>query len=267
MASVLDIVTAVVDGIMAVIPRRVPDRSALQNCRLVSHRGEHDNRQVLENTLAAFEQARGAGVWGIECDIRWTRDLVPVILHDPSPQRLLGVDSPMAQLTLEDMRARVPEIPSLQEVVNEFGGNTHLMLELKSGHWPEPARQAETLRRILEPLSPGADYHLLSLQPDLFDHVPFVPRRYCLPVAEVNVASISRYALDNGCAGIAGHYLLLNETLKNRHATAGQVLGTGFPASRNCLYRELNRGIEWVFSNNAMALQAAVDRALSRSDP
>ena len=264
MASVLDIVMAVVDGIMAAIPRSVPDRSALQNCRLISHRGEHDNRHIMENTLPAFEQARSAGVWGIECDIRWTRDLVPVICHDSKPQRVFGIDIPVSELTFQELRARVPQLPSLEAVVDDFGGNTHLMLEIKSGHWPEPARQAETLCTVLKPLSPGDDYHLLALQTELFDHVPFVEKRFCLPVAETNVTTMSRYALEQGCAGLGGHYLLLNKTLQQRHGAAGQKLGTGFPASRNCLFRELNRGIEWVFSNRAVALQAEVNRALSQ---
>lgn len=263
MASVLDIAMAVVDGIMAVIPRRRPDRAALERARLISHRGEHDNIRIRENTLPAFEQARAKGVWGIECDIQWTQDLVPVICHDPSPQRLFGVDTPLAQFTFGDLRTHVPDIPNLEEVVGEFGGNTHLMLELKAGHWPEPARQSDILRDILAHLTPGDDFHLLSLKPELFDHVAFVDRRYCMPVAETNVAAISRYALDNHCAGLGGHYLLLHNNLEKRHAAAGQKLGTGFPASRNCLFRELNRGIEWVFSNDAAALQAILDKALA----
>ena len=264
MASVLDMVMAVVDGSMAVIPRTLPDQKALQNSRLVAHRGDHGDRQTLENTLAAFERARRAGVWGIECDIRWTRDLVPVICHDPTPERVFGIDVPLASLAFRELRARVPQIPSLDEVVSEFGGNTHLMLEIKSGHWPEPARQAETLRQLLNPLTPGADYHLLTLQAELLDFVPFVPKRFCMPVAETNVAAMSRYALEQGCAGLGGHYLLLNPRLQQRHRAAGQKLGTGFPASRNCLFRELNRGVEWVFSNHAVALQAEVDKALAQ---
>jgi glycerophosphoryl diester phosphodiesterase len=261
-------VMAVVDGIMGAVPQSVPHHTALRSCRLISHRGEHDNRVIMENTLAAFEQARSAGVWGIECDIRWTRDLVPVICHDPSPQRLFGVTMPVAELTFNELRAHVPQIPSLQEVVDDFGGNTHLMLEIKTGHWPEPLQQADMLRALLDPLSQGSDYHLLALQTDLFDLVPFVQKRFCLPVAETNVAAMSRYALEQGCAGLGGHYLLLNRTVQQRHSAAGQRLGTGFPNSRNCLFRELNRGVEWVFSNDAVALQAELqaelDKILSR---
>ncbi len=269
MTSVLDIAMSVVDSIMAVIPRAEPGRAALERCRLISHRGEHDNVDVMENTLVAFEAAQRGGVWGLECDIRWTCDLVPVICHDATPGRVFGVDTlladtPIAEVSFNELRRRASQIPSLREVVEQFGGKMHLMLELKHESWPDAAAQADILRHELAPLLPGENYHLLSLDPEMFARVPFVLPRYCLPVAEVNVGVLSRYALAQGCAGLGGHYLLLNNRLRSRHSEQGQRLGTGFPRSRNCLYRELNRGIEWVFSNDAVALQRIVDEALAR---
>jgi len=74
-----------VDRVMAGIPQPVPNQIALRNCKIISHRGEHDNISAIENTLPAFDNARANGVWGIEFDIRWTADLVPVIIHDPCP--------------------------------------------------------------------------------------------------------------------------------------------------------------------------------------
>ena len=80
----------VVDGVMAILPRPVPDRAVLERCKIISHRGEHDNVTILENTLPAYEQARAAGVWGIEADIRFTADRVPVICHDATTLRVFG---------------------------------------------------------------------------------------------------------------------------------------------------------------------------------
>ena len=265
MASILNAVTLVLDGFMAAFPRALPARANLDDCRLISHRGEHDNVLIMENTVAAFHQARNAGVWGIECDVRWTRDLVPVILHDNTPYRLFGVAAPVAEITFQQLRSQVPEIPSLQEVVSDFGGSTHLMLEVKSGYWPEPKRQATILKTILAPLIPGIDYHLLALRTELFELLPFVQKRFCIPVAETNVAAMSQYALAHDCAGLAGHYLLLHKSLQQRHRAAGQKLGTGFPTSKNCLFRELNRRVEWVFSNHAVALQEVINKAKKRS--
>ena len=134
------------DLVMSAYPRRVPTQVALANCRIISHRGEHDNRAVMENTLQAFSDARSAGVWGIECDVRWTADDVPVICHDPDAQRVFGETVTVADVPFEELRARLPQIPSLEELVCEFGGNTHLMLELKEH---ATGRQASRVR-ILE---------------------------------------------------------------------------------------------------------------------
>jgi len=231
----------------------------LARCRLISHRGEHDNHSVLENTLPAFRAAAAAGVWGIECDIRWTADLVPVICHDPSPARVFGVAAPVASMPLDELRAACPELPTLAEVIEAFGGSCHLMLELKAERWADPPRQGAILQEALATLEPATHYHLLSLEPALFERVAFAPAECLLPVAQTNVARMSALALTRGYAGIAGHYLLLGEALRRRHAAAGQVVATGFPASANCLRRELNRGVDWIFSNHAAALQSLVD--------
>ena len=260
--SLQDIAMAVVDAIMATIPRRIPDKGALQRCKIISHRGEHDNVNVMENTLQAYECARNVGVWGIEGDIRWTSDLVPVICHDPSPQRVFGYSTPLQSLSFSELRAAVPLIPSLEEVIHEFGGNTHLMLEIKEENWPDPTRQRAVIRELLSHLQPTADYHFLALDPALFSRLDFAPTDSFLPVAEINVSALSQKALAGGYTGLAGHYLLLSNRLKKRHAALGQRLGSGFPRSRNCLFRELNRGIEWIFTNDAVKLQGIRDHYL-----
>lgn len=247
------------DTVMAAVPRRAPEPGAIRKCKIVSHRGQHDNKQVMENTLPAFRLASSHGVWGIECDIRWTADLVPIIAHDPDARRVFGRAISFCGSTLSQIRTQLPQVPSLSELVAEFGGNTHLMLELKAEHFPRPEEQRHILRQQLSPLTPGRDYHLLALNPELFRLVDFVPRHCCLPVSELATRRLSRAALAAGYGGLLGHFLLLTNRLRQRHALAGQRIGTGFVASRNCLFRELNRGVEWVFSNDAVKLQRILD--------
>ncbi len=253
---------AAVDAIYAVIPRRVPDAATLRDCRIVAHRGAHDNIRVPENTLAAFRLAREQGVWGIECDIRWSADLVPVIHHDTDTRRVFGRDLRVGDEPFSRLREAVPELPSLAEVIAEFGGHTHLMLELKAGDFPDPRRQRDILRQHLQRLAPGRDYHLLALDPALFELADFVPREHCLPVSELAVARLSDAAIESGFGGLLGHFLLLTEGVRRRHGRAGQRIGTGFIASRNSLFRELNRGVEWIFTNDAVKLQQIVNRHL-----
>lgn len=251
-----------VDSVAALVPQPVPDREALKQCRLVSHRGEHDNRQVYENTLPAFAAARDAGVWGIECDIRWTADLVPVVAHDPDGRRVFGDASVLRELSFEALRARMPLVPSLEELIARFGGDRHLMLEIKAEPYAESGRQKAILAQLLSALVPARDYHFLALDPALFKYVDFAPPECLLPVAEFNVRQLSEASLAAGYAGVAGHYLLLGNALKRRHEAHGQHIGTGHIGSRNVLFRELNRDVEWIFSDDAVAMQRLLDRLL-----
>ena len=253
----------IIDRVAAANKQAAPDQAALQNCKIVAHRGEHDNISVIENTLQAFTNASTAGVWGFECDIRWSADLVPVIHHDASCERLFGDPVALASLAFSEIRERFPLIPSLAEVLSRFGGHQHLMLELKAGPYPEKARRKQVLQELLAPYSPGEDFHILMLDPALADEVDFLPRRYCILVAELNIARLSRAALAGDFGGLCGHYLLLGKAMQQRHKQAQQFTGTGFISSRNALFRELNRGMQWIFSNDAVRIQGYRDSSLA----
>ncbi len=265
MNAFLSLLLKFADWIAAVIPQRIPIREDLENCKIISHRGEHDNISVFENTLPAFRTAQEQGIWGLECDVRWTADLVPIVAHDPDGKRLFGNPLRFNEVSFRELRRQIPEIPSLQELVTEFGGNTHLMIEIKEEPLIDADRQKHILKEQLSGLKPGEDYHFLFLDPILLPRVDFLQPRYCVLVPEINVRKLSRAALEYHCGGIAGHYYLLNRSLQRRHVAAGQHFGTGFVDSQNCLFRELNRGIDWIFSNNAAKLKVIRDDYLARS--
>jgi glycerophosphoryl diester phosphodiesterase len=71
----------------------------------------------------------------------------------------------------------------------------------------------------------------------------------------------SRLATAAGWGGIAGHYLLATDKIISRHHGGGQRVGTGFADSRRCLFREVARGVDWIFSNRAARMQAICGRA------
>ncbi len=242
------------DAVFALWPRRRPPAAALAECMIVAHRGEFDNEAVLENTVPAFELAAAGGVDGIEFDVRWTADLEPVVIHDPRTGRVFGVDLIVAETPFEELRACLPEIPTLAEIVARYGRRMHLMIELKRDGLGADAARRERLEQILGELRPGEDFHVLALAPELFEPVDFVGRRACMPVAELNLEAISRHTLARDYAGMSGHYLLLSSAMIERHRDRGQRIGTGFVGSRFCLYRELNRGVSWIFSKRATPL-------------
>lgn len=250
----------IMDRLVGWIPRPRPDRDEWARCRLVSHRGECSGEGARENTLEAFRKAQAEGVWGIECDVRWTRDLCPVVLHDPDLRRVYGLDITLGDVDFETLRRRCPAVPSLEEVIDEFGGTMHLMVEFKEEPYPEPGRQSRILGDLFSRQRSGRDYHLLSLAPEMFRLVTWAPPSACLPVAGRNVRLLSRVAADRGYAGIAGHYALISGARIRAHRRLGQEVGTGYVASRRCLWREVARGVTWFFSNHACAIQRILDR-------
>ena len=127
------------DRLFQRIPRRCPQQQILRRCKIVTHRGEFDNHRVFENTLPAFDRALALGVWGLEFDVRWTRDLCPVVIHDPDTRRVFGGETFIARTCYADLNVSYPMIPTLEEVVDRYGGRVHLMVELKRETLPAPA--------------------------------------------------------------------------------------------------------------------------------
>lgn len=98
-----------------------------------AHRGLHDDTAA-ENTLEAFRKARDAG-YGIELDVRLTKDRQVVVFHDDTLLRAAGRDVRVADLTYDDLSS-VPlfgtdaHIPLFSVVLSELT-DTPLLVELK----------------------------------------------------------------------------------------------------------------------------------------
>lgn len=96
------------------IPRNLPDDSTRTHSltagfAVVGHRGAM--ALAPENSASSFRQAEAAGADEIELDVRVTADGVPIVLHDPTLERLAAggpfLATPVTQLTL----AQLHEVP------------------------------------------------------------------------------------------------------------------------------------------------------------
>jgi glycerophosphoryl diester phosphodiesterase len=242
-----------VDAVFARWPRPVPAPQLLAACKIVSHRGQHDNLSRMENTREAFDTAVQAGVWGLEFDIRWTRDLKPMVFHDRDLVRIFKDPLEIRKTDRQTLRDKFPLIPTLEDVLERYGRRVHLMVELKAERYPDPRRQTDILADCFSGLEPG-----------MFSHVGFAPPSAFLPVAQLNFRAFSRMALTRGFAGVAAHYLFIDNRMASRHKSRGQQVGVGYPLSANSLFREINRGVAWIFTNHAVEMQGIVDRCLKR---
>tara|TARA_B100000945_G_scaffold58265_2_gene43241 strand:- start:5486 stop:6325 length:840 start_codon:yes stop_codon:yes gene_type:complete len=253
------------DLIFELIPRKIPSFKILGNCKIVSHRGQHDNKIVFENTLASFDKILEAKeIWGIEFDFRWTKDLCPVVIHDPDLNRLYGIHKLVSDTNLSELKQICPLVPTLEEVLQRYGKRLHLMIEIKEELYPEPAKQVMILENIFSNLDPCKDFHLISLKPQMLDKINFLENAAKILVAEFNVNELSKIAIEKKYAGIAGHYILIGNKLVRKHLNLKQKIGIGYPKSKNSLFRELNRSVEWIFSNDAVSLNRIFQTELKK---
>lgn len=226
--------------------------------RLVAHRGAHGpgtDGLVAENTLGAFNLCQELGVWGIEFDVRLTRDNEPVVSHDPDCGRLFHrPDLVIADTRFDELRQAVPQVPHLDEVVTRYGGKLHLMVEIKES-WRERPALPSRVARSLASLVPGWDYHLMSLVPDHLESFSAVPRTAFVDVARTNQREILKQNIELGHGAVAGSFALIGSAYLRQLHAAGRRVGTGLVKNRCLLNREVQRGVEWVFTDAVVPLQ------------
>lgn len=245
--KLVDLLEKAIESFFAYIPRKKPEGLIASKACLIAHRGAHDmKQQIIENTDAAFARALALGCWGIEFDVHATADGVLVVNHDPTLTRLWGKNMAIKDLSFKTLRQLMPELPSLSEVVERYGKQIHLFIELKA-----PFNAEAALNDALQTLRPCDDYHLLSLRESVFASLSSFPSEVMLLVAvHNNVKRFCKQSLQKHYGGVLGHYLLVNHNKTKALQLAKKAVGVGMVNSKFGLYRELNRGMYWIFSNN-----------------
>ncbi|KAM4656575.1 glycerophosphodiester phosphodiesterase 1 isoform 2-T5 [Amazona ochrocephala] len=119
----------------------------------IAHRGgAHD---APENTLAAIRQAAENGATGVELDLEFTADGVPILMHDETVERTTDGSGRLRDLTFEEIRRLNPsakhrlrskfqgeKVPTLREaVVESMQHNLIIYFDVK-GH-ANQMRQAD----------------------------------------------------------------------------------------------------------------------------
>jgi glycerophosphoryl diester phosphodiesterase len=93
---------------------------------VIAHRGA--SRDAPENTLEAFRLAVEQGADMIETDLHRTRDGRIALYHDDD---IGGIE--IGSQTLAELRERLPDLPTLEDLLDAVGGRIALNLELKRG--------------------------------------------------------------------------------------------------------------------------------------
>lgn len=102
-----------------------------------AHRGLFNNDEnEPENSMIAFKKAVLRG-YGIELDVRLTKDEELVVFHDATLRRMCGIDKFVNECSYDELKAyklsdSYETIPKLEEVLKEIDGRVPLIVEIKA---------------------------------------------------------------------------------------------------------------------------------------
>lgn len=118
----------------------------------IAHRGFFNNEDVPENSMPAFLAAVERG-YGIELDVRLTKDEQVVVFHDATLLRMCGVAKKVAECTYEELRSYAlagsnERIPLFSEVLKAVDGKVPLIVEIKASE--RCLRTAEKAAEVLD---------------------------------------------------------------------------------------------------------------------
>ena len=98
--------------------------------KLQAHRGYWQSGDR-ENSLAAFAKAKQLGYSMFECDVRLSKDHVPVVFHDLNLKRLFDRSDLLSDLTARQLWHQF-EIPSLEQVLVAEDRPEWINIEIKN---------------------------------------------------------------------------------------------------------------------------------------
>ena len=253
-----------------------PFMAELPAKRLCAHRGLH-GAAVPENTLPALAAAAALGAAEIEFDLWWTRDNVPVVIHDLDLNRLAGVPGRVLDMTLAELRRvdfgakydaafRGLSIATFEEAMDKLACHATINLHLKDdgGPWDE-VRLASVLRCIDAHDARRHIYFMTSqraLQAQLARLAPDIPR--CMGAGNHDI-DIVDVALECGCTMIQ-----LFKGCPTGDATPERIARAHAAGLRANLFwsddpeearRYLDMGVDTVLTNNWLALHSALGMA------
>jgi len=129
-----------------------------------AHRGLHDATKA-ENSMSAFAAAKEMG-FGIELDVRLSKDGELVVFHDDNLTRVAGIDGKVIDFTAEELSkmslsGTKDGVPTLREVLDLIDGAVPFIIEIKMNG--DEKGVSEKLMEVIEGYK--GDYVVESFNP------------------------------------------------------------------------------------------------------
>jgi glycerophosphoryl diester phosphodiesterase len=215
---------------------------------LLGHRGAR--RYADENTLAAFDLALDHGAHGFEFDVRRTRDLHTVIVHDPKLHGLVLRRHNLHQIEARCEHLRHAAPPSLEDVLDRYGRTAFLNIEVKvrgiEAVVAHAVRRVQPKRYFISSFLPGVIKRLHRLDRTLvlgaLAQTPWQLRRWKILPAEY----------------VVPHYRLLTPRVMLKLKAAGRKVVTWTVNDPRHMRRAAELGVDGIISDDTKLLVATL---------
>ena len=143
--------------------KRRPEMEKYKKVRF-AHRGLHDGEKA-ENSMSAFRAAKEQG-FGIELDVRLSKDGELVVFHDENLTRMTGIEGKVIDYTAEELSnmslaGTDDGIPTFRQLLELIDGAVPLLVEIKMS--PSESGVAEKFLEVIEGYK--GDYIVESFNP------------------------------------------------------------------------------------------------------
>ena len=211
----------------------------------IAHRGA--SAYEPENTLASFKKAIDMNADLIEFDVRLSQDSHPVVIHDYKVDRTTDGSGLVEHKTLSELKeldaGNGEKIPTLEEVLEMFGGKTRFAIELKENGLEDK------IVKLIQKHSLVEDSFILSFKPKRLKVIKLLEPsiRTCL-ISFMSVNFINN-ALSCGADAVAPFHWFISDNTVRRARESGLHLFT-YVVNESVKARELKeRGVQGIVTN------------------
>nr|AOE46843.1 glycerophosphodiester phosphodiesterase [Streptomyces antibioticus] len=189
--------------------------------QVIGHRGTPED----ENTLRGLRDAASAGASGVEFDVWWTQDGIPVLSHDPTVDRTTTGHGSIAAMTASQVRAlrtkRGEPVPTLKEALR-FTAARRLtaMVELKPTPTPP---QVDSLLSVIRTTGAAPYVIVHSFNADAVDAVRRAAPELQTALTHEKTPITGKEAARYGTALNVSRFLATPGTVRNWHSAGLKV--------------------------------------------
>ncbi|MCL6518130.1 glycerophosphodiester phosphodiesterase family protein [Alicyclobacillus sp.] len=212
---------------------------------VVAHRGGAE--LYPENSMTAFTKLAEMGVDLVECDVHLSRDGELVVIHDDNLVRTAGLDKPVNELTLAELRqidiGDGQGVPSLADVIDAI--SIPVAVELKTPQTVEAlARLLAGRPALIERIVPLSFFHDILLH--LIQSFPGLQCGALLAGYPVDPVAVARSA---GCTMLSLHFEGVTKTYVDRCHQGGILVSVWTPNREEDIRRMVEAGVDAIGSD------------------